>query len=113
MKKITNVFILITLFFILGLDLYAQIDLDEVDANYEFQWGIISYHRGEFNESILSLEKSLSLKPEWEKTKLWLGNAYYRAGFTDSAIDIWTDILEKGGGSIDLKVKVENLKYQI
>lgn len=109
MKKIT--FILISLLFLFSIDLFAQIDLDEVDANHEFQWGIISYHRGEFNESILSLEKSLSLKPDWETTKLWLGNAYYRAGFTDAAIAYWTDILEKGGGSVGLRVKVENIKY--
>lgn len=109
MKKITS--ILISLLFIVSFELYAQIDLDEVDANHEFQWGIISFHRGEFNESILSLEKALSLKPDWEKTKLWLGNAYYRAGFTDAALAYWTDILEKGGGSIDLRVKVENINY--
>ncbi|MCK5152895.1 MAG: NHL repeat-containing protein [Spirochaetales bacterium] len=111
MKKITNGFLLIFLLFIFSFELYAQIDLDEVDANHEFQWGVISYHRGEFNESILSLEKSLSLKPYWEKTKLWLGHAHYRAGFTDAAIAYWTDILEKGGGSIDLRVKVDNIKY--
>lgn len=111
MNKITNLIILLFLLFIISHGLYAQIDLDEVDANHEFQWGIISYHRGEYNESILSLEKALSLKPDWEKTKLWLGNAYYRAGFTDAAIAYWTDILEKGGGSVDLRVKVDNLNY--
>ncbi len=111
MKKITNILVLIFLLFIIGSELFAQIDLDEVDANHEFQWGIISYHRGEYNESILSLEKALSLKPDWVKTKLWLGNAYYRAGFTDAAIAYWTDILEKGGGSVDLRVKVNNINY--
>ncbi|MDA3939095.1 MAG: hypothetical protein PF693_07285, partial [Spirochaetia bacterium] len=110
MKTIITGFILIFIFFI-SFDLYAQIDLDEVDANHEFQWGIISYHRGEYNESILALEKSLSLKPNSEQTKLWLGNAYFRAGFTDAAIDYWTDILDNGGGSVDLRVKVDNLKY--
>ncbi len=110
MRKIT-VLILIFILFFSGVSLYAQIDLDEVDAEYEFQWGLISYHRGEFNKSILALEKSLILKPDWEKTRLWLGHAYYRAGFTDAAVGYWSDLLASGGGSIDLKVKVDNINY--
>lgn len=111
MKKQITGFIFIFLFFFLSIELSAQIDLDEVDAEYEFQWGLISYHRGEFNKSILALEKSLLLKPDWEKTRLWLGNAYYRAGFTDAAVSYWTDLLASGGGTIDLRVKVDNINY--
>ena len=99
------------MYFISVGGLFAQIDLDEVDAEYEFQWGLISYHRGEFNKSILALEKSLMLKPDWDKTKLWLGHAYYRAGFIDAAVDYWSDLLASGGGSLDLKVKVDNINY--
>jgi len=99
------------LFFGLNLQVYAQIDLDEVDANHDFQWGVLSYHRGEFNESILSLEKALSLKPDWEKIKLWLGNSYYRAGFTNSALDYWTEVIDSGGGTVDLRAKVDNISY--
>ena len=110
MKKITVLILIFMLFFSVS-GLYAQIDLDEVDAEYEFQWGLISYHRGEFNKSILSLEKSLLLKPDWEKTRLWLGHAYYRAGFTDAAVGYWSDLLASGGGSLDLKVKVDNINY--
>jgi DNA-binding beta-propeller fold protein YncE len=110
-KKNTGKFIIIFLFFLMSISVYAQIDLDEVDAEHEFQWGVFSYHKGEFNESILSFEKALSLKPDWEKTHLWLGNAYFRAGYTDAALDYWTGILDSGGGSIDLRVKVDNLNY--
>ncbi len=99
------------LFFGLNLQIYAQIDLDEVDANHDFQWGVLSYHRGEFNESILSLEKALSLKPDWEKIKLWLGNSCYRAGFTNSALDYWTEVIDSGGGTVDLRAKVDNISY--
>jgi DNA-binding beta-propeller fold protein YncE len=108
---VKNIVVLIFLLLLGSVNLSAQIDLTEVDANHEFQWGIISYHRGKFNESILALEKSLSFKPEWEKTRLWLGNAYYRAGFTEAALSYWTDLLGKGGGSVDLRVKVDNLNY--
>ncbi len=111
MKKIVIVFILMLLFFVLNLQVYAQIDLDEVDANHDFQRAVISYHRGEFNQSILSLEKALSLKPDWEKTKLWLGNSYYRAGFTNSALEYWQEVIDSGGGSVDLRAKVDNISY--
>jgi len=110
-RKIVIVNILILLFFCFNLQIYAQIDLDEVDANHNFQWGVLSYHRGEFNESILSFEKALSLKPDWEKTKLWLGNAYYRGGFTDVALNYWTEVIESSGGTVDLRAKVDNISY--
>ncbi len=111
MKK--EIFILIAAFLTIftSAGLFAQIDLDEVDAAFEFQWGVVSFHRGEFNKSILAFEKSLTFKPEWEKTLIWLGNANYRAGFTDAAINYWSEVIERGGGSVDLKVKIDNLKY--
>ncbi len=89
-----------------------KIDLDLVDASENLRMGVVSYHSGEFNKAILSLEKALTYKPDWEITKIFLGNAYYRAGYTDEALSYWQDILSAGGGSTNLKVRVDNILYR-
>ncbi len=92
---------------------FAQnIDLAKVDASDALRMGIVSFQSGEYNKAILSLEKSLSYKSDWNVTKIWLGNAYFKAGFTDQALSYWRDVLKNGGGSTTLKVRVDNLQYK-
>ncbi len=83
-----------------------------VDASDNLRMGIVSFHSGEFNRAILSLEKALTFKPEWDVTKVWLGNSYFKAGFTDEALSYWQNVLSSGGGSTILKVRVDNLLYR-
>ncbi len=112
-KKYFTMIIGINLLFSVVVPVFSQkIDLDQVDALDNLRMGIVSFHSGEFNKAILSLEKSLSFKPDWEVTRLWLGNAYFKAGFTNQALSYWKDILAKGGGSTTLKVRVDNLLYR-
>lgn len=112
-KKYVTIIIGINLLFSAVIPVFSQkIDLDQVDALDNLRMGIVSFHSGEFNKAILSLEKSLSFKPDWEVTRLWLGNAYFKAGFTDQALSYWKNILAKGGGSTTLKVRVDNLLYR-
>ncbi len=111
--KYKLVFTFLILFSVFSLPLSGQnIDLDLVSASENLRLGISSYHSGEFNKAILSLEKALSYKPDWEITKVFLGNAYYRAGFTDEALSYWQNILSSGGGSTILKVRVDNILYR-
>ncbi len=101
------------LFFTAVFTVYGQgIDLAKVDAADNLRMGIVSFQSGEYNKAILSLEKSLSFKPGWVVTKIWLGNAYFKAGFTDQALSYWKDVLKNGGGSSTLKVRVDNVQYK-
>lgn len=112
-KNIKAIFNLFLLFSLISVPVSGQkIDLDQVDAMENLRMGIVSFHSGEFNKAILSLEKALSFKPDWEVTKVWLGNAYFRAGFTDEALSYWRGVLDSGGGSTNLKVRVDNLAYK-
>ncbi|RKX89669.1 MAG: hypothetical protein DRP59_10730, partial [Spirochaetes bacterium] len=91
-SKYKIAFTLILLFSVFILPLPGQkVDLDQVDASENLRLGISSFHSGEFNKAILSLEKALTYKPDWEITRVFLGNAYYRAGFTDEALSYWQD----------------------
>ncbi len=62
---------------------------DSVQAREFFRKGIHAYNRAAFNESILAFEKALELLPDEPRIFEWLGNAYYRSGFDDTAIRQW------------------------
>ncbi len=114
MKKAISIYIG-SLFFLFRMVLplsSQEIDLNKVNASDNLRMGIVSFQSGEYNKAILSLEKALSFKPDWDVTKIWLGNAYFKAGFTDQALSYWKNVLKNGGGSTILKVRVDNLLYR-
>ncbi len=86
--------------------------MDQVYADEEFRWGVMAYHRGLYNEAILSFEKSLSYKPQNTRTQEWLGRAYYESGFVSTALDIWENIIKRGEGTGVLQSFVETVKYR-
>jgi DNA-binding beta-propeller fold protein YncE len=83
-----------------------------VRAEEDFRWGVRAYHNGYFGDSILSLEKSLGVKPERVLTRLWLGNALFRAGFVDAALREWSFVLDREPGNAELKARVQILGYR-
>src|SRR6056297_1599011 len=88
------------------------IDMDQVYAEREFRYGIRAFHRGEYNKALLSLEKSLSLKPGFSIAQSWLARTYYRNGFTSTAIDMWSRMIEDGGLSAAMEQMVRILTFQ-
>ena len=89
-----------------------SIDMAEAQAQEEFRWGVRAYHNGFFGDAILSLERSLASKPQRVLTRLWLGNALYRAGFVDAALREWAFVLEREPGQGELRSRVQNLNYR-
>ncbi|MFO7730259.1 MAG: NHL repeat-containing protein [Spirochaetia bacterium] len=88
------------------------IDMDQVYAEREFRYGIRAFHRGEYNKALLSLEKSLSLKPDFSIAQSWLARTYYRNGFTSTAIDMWSRMMEDEELSAAMEQMVRILTYQ-
>ncbi len=89
-----------------------EIDMDQVRAGEDFRWGVRSFHAGFFDDAILSLEKSLSIKPQDLRTRFWLGNAQYRAGFEEAALSEWRYLLERDPGNVALQNTVQVLDYR-
>lgn len=58
-------------------------------AAEEFRLGIHAYYRCSYNEAILSFERALSYRPGEAVILDWLGKAYYRSGFEDTALIQW------------------------
>ncbi|MDR1858066.1 MAG: NHL repeat-containing protein [Treponema sp.] len=64
-------------------------DINAINAAREFRVGIQAYNRYAFNEAILSFERALSFRPGEAIIMDWLGKAYYRSGFENTALRQW------------------------
>jgi len=90
-----NIKIILVLFLLAALNLYAQNDTDisaspsAISAAQEFRLGVHAYNRFSYNEAILSFERALSFRPGEPLILDWLGRAYYRSGFEETAIRQW------------------------
>ncbi len=91
-----------------------SVDRAAVLAAEEFRRGVQAFNRFAFNESILSLEKALSWKPEEPLILNWLGRSYYRSGLEDTALRQWQAALEfyppTGADGLQLGGWVETVK---
>lgn len=93
--------------------LYSQgIDMDAARAREEFQWGVRSFHAARFNDAIVSFNRALAFTPNDLQIREWLGNAYYRAGFTDAALNEWEHVADNGGAGAYLLARKEILQFR-
>jgi DNA-binding beta-propeller fold protein YncE len=104
----------LVLLFVLVCALTAaqEIDMEAVRAFDDFRWGLRAFHSGNFEDSILSLEKSLSTKPQDLRTRFWLANALYRAGFEQAALGEWRYLLEEDPSNTAVENTVQVLTYR-
>jgi len=96
------------LFFAVSVFIYAQDDIlrepptggtgaPALVAAEEFRLGVQAYNRFTYNEAILSFERALSFRPGEAIILDWLGKAYYRSGFEETAIRQWRAALNAFG----------------
>lgn len=83
--------------------LVGQIDMEEIQADENFQWGVRAFHNGYFNQAIFYFEKALGFKPLGVRDRLWLGKALYKSGFEEAALNEWNSLLERGKGTVLLE----------
>jgi DNA-binding beta-propeller fold protein YncE len=75
--------------------------VNALSAAGEFRVGVQAYYRYAFNEAILAFERALSFRPGEAIILDWLGKAYYRSGFEETALRQWRAAAEaygRGGG---------------
>ncbi len=75
----------------------AQIRTDTASpgATEQMRLGVLAYHQGRFQESILLFEKALAWDPNSTIVQVWRGRAYYRAGFEATALGAWETVAAK------------------
>ncbi|MGM0673082.1 MAG: hypothetical protein ACQETQ_00150 [Spirochaetota bacterium] len=89
-------------------ELRAQdIDMDLIEAEEEFRFGVQAFHNGRYNEAILSLSRALSNESTDLPTRYWLGRAYYFAGFVDAAMNQWQYIVDAGESNAHLRTLLD------
>jgi DNA-binding beta-propeller fold protein YncE len=101
--------VVFTVFFLVIFSLYAQdvpirpgpvtggTGAAALSALDEFRLGVHAYNRFSYNEAILSFERALSFRPGEPLILDWLGRAYYRSGFEDTAVRQWRAALDLYG----------------
>ena len=92
--------------------LFSQgIDLDEVNAQEDFRWGVIAYNRANYNDAIRSFERALSLRPDNLLYQEWLGNALFRSGFVSAAEEVWAAVLQrKSDPLLSSRLEIQQLR---
>jgi len=83
-------------------------DRDAILAADEFRIGIQAYNRFAFNEAIMSFERALSFRPGEAIIMDWLGRAYYRSGFENTALRQWRAALEAYGADSPEGIIIRN-----
>jgi len=86
---------------------------DALVAAEEFRLGVQAYNRFSYNEAILAFERSLSFRPGEPLILEWLGDAYYRSGFEETALRQWRAALDitgrNSGRGMLLAAKIETV----
>lgn len=93
-----NSLFFLSVLFLLPLGLLSaqdRIDMDQFYAEEELRFGVHAFHEGAYNRALLSFEKSLSFKPDYQLAEEWLARTYYQNGQTSTALDIWSRLLDR------------------
>jgi len=67
---------------------------DALVAAEEFRLGVQAFNRFTYNEAILAFERALAFRPGEPLILDWLGRAYYRSGFEETALRQWRAALD-------------------
>ena len=89
-----------------------SVDLEGLQADENFRWGVVAYHSGFYNDAIESFEKALSHKPNRQLSRIWLGRALYRAGFEEQALTEWRFLAQEGMSSPLISKYLEIVGYR-
>ena len=109
MKALLTI-VLLALFVTLPATAQFSTDIASPGAAEQLRLGVQAFHRGRYAESILLLEKSLAYQPDSALIKYWLGRAYYKSGFDETALRIWDPLLAAPESPPFLRAKVERLR---
>ena len=103
---------MLVIFFMVLTPLFGQgIDLDDVNAQEDFRWGVIAYNKANYNDAIRSFERALSLRPDNLLYQEWLGNALFRSGFVSAAEEIWAAVLQrKSDPPLSSRLEIQQLR---
>ncbi len=105
--------------FVIGLFIFTNLygksrfSLDNYKAEKNFKTGVYYYNETKFAAAIEYFVKSLEYNPKFYLAKIWLGKAYFKAGYIDNAIEEWKDAISSGGGDNFTREKLNNIFFKL
>lgn len=94
--------VLLGLLLVPGLGAQNAIRMEDAQADSLFRQGVMRFHDSYHAEAAVLFQRVLSLQPENQLARIWLGKAYYYAGFENSALQEWESVRSLGGASPEL-----------
>jgi DNA-binding beta-propeller fold protein YncE len=79
-------------------------------AAEQLRLGVQSYQRGRYAESILLFEKALAYSPGENLIEYWLGRAYLKSGYEETALRVWQPLLDSATAPPFLQAKAALLR---
>jgi len=84
--------------------------MESPGAAEQLRLGVQSYHRGRYAESILLFEKALAYTPGEALIEYWLGRAYLKNGYEETALRVWEPLLDAPDAPLFLKAKADSIR---
>jgi len=88
------------------------VDLDAAKAEENLRFGVQAFHRGYYNDAVVSLEKALSYKPSYDEARLWLGRTLLKSGYEQEALRSWDQLVSAGRATPLLREQMQILRLQ-
>ncbi len=79
-------------------------------AAEQLRLGVQAYHRGRYAEALLLFEKALAYAPAEPLSRFWLGRAYYKSGYSATALRAWEPLVSLPGAPPELASRVESIR---
>jgi len=89
-----------------------KLELEKERALEDFRWGVRAFHETHWSDAVLSFEKSLSRRPQDPRTRVWLGNALYKNGFEEEALNEWRQALALDPGNATLRNRIQLTSFR-
>lgn len=77
----------------------------------QFKSGYYFYNRKKYPAAVNFFDRALSADPRHHNARIWLGQAYYMAGFIKNALTEWQVALNLGAGGNLLRSKINSLYH--
>jgi tetratricopeptide (TPR) repeat protein len=86
-------------------------ELDSLNASFQDTYGWVLYMTGRYKEALVWIEKAINNEesPSGEVLEHF-GDVLFKLNETERAAEYWNKALQKGGGSDQLRNKIDNLK---
>lgn len=81
-------------------------------AYENFVRGVYYYNSRAYSAAVDSFIKALEQNSEDIRARIWLGKAYYHAGYEQNAVSEWEKIIEQSGGTNLLRQKLNFIFFQ-